>query len=277
MTLLRSPGPITATASLIRVAEVQGGFPRSWVEFTDPADNEQIIRADLTWLTSRWQCIFGDGCPGIYASSPDAGCCPHGAHFSDADDRKRVKKWAKKLTPDIWENAAEGRSGGVVERDEDGAEKTRVVNGACIFHNSRGFAGGYGCALHLLAVRHGESFVETKPDVCWQLPLRREYDWREERDGNRRLVITITEYERGGWGDGGHDFDWYCSANTDAHTAAEPVYLTNEAEIAELVGPAAAAVLREHCEAHLADQQARASRHLPLLTVHPATRVGGSA
>ena len=56
--------------------------------------------------------------------------------------------------------------------------------------------------------------MATKPDVCWQLPLRREYDWREERDGARKLVITLTEYARAGWGEGGHDFDWYCSANS---------------------------------------------------------------
>ena len=65
-------------------------FPRIWVEFTDPADDDQIIRADLTWLTSRWNCIFGSGCAGVDAERPDGGCCTHGAHFSDEDDRDRV-------------------------------------------------------------------------------------------------------------------------------------------------------------------------------------------
>ena len=40
-------------------------FPRQWVEFTDPADAKNLIKADLTWLTSRWTCIFGRGCQGI--------------------------------------------------------------------------------------------------------------------------------------------------------------------------------------------------------------------
>jgi hypothetical protein len=253
------------------VPEVAAQFPRSWVEFSDPDNDEQIIRADLTWLTSRWQCIFGNGCPGVYAERPHDGCCTLGAHFSDADDRKRVKRWAKRLDADTWQRHPEGRRNGIVERDEEGAEKTRVVDGACIFLNDPDFPGGAGCALHHLAAREGVSFVATKPDVCWQLPLRREYDWREERDGTRKLVITLTEYTRAGWGEGGHDFAWYCSANTEAHTAAEPVYRSAVAEITELIGEPAAAELIVHCEAHEESQRERAARHLPLLTVHPAT------
>ncbi|HEV7628801.1 MAG TPA: hypothetical protein VGO89_20105, partial [Streptomyces sp.] len=34
-------------------------FARAWVEFPDPADDEQLFRCDLTWLTSRWNCVFG--------------------------------------------------------------------------------------------------------------------------------------------------------------------------------------------------------------------------
>ena len=29
--------------------EVPLDFPRQWVEFVDPADDNQLIRADLTW------------------------------------------------------------------------------------------------------------------------------------------------------------------------------------------------------------------------------------
>ena len=64
--------------------EVPLDFPRQWVEFVDPADSTNLIKADLTWLTSRWTCIFGRGCAGIDASSPDAGCCVHGAALDDA-------------------------------------------------------------------------------------------------------------------------------------------------------------------------------------------------
>jgi len=55
------------------VAEVPLDFAREWIEFTDPADAAHRVRADLTWLCSRWTCIFGRGCHGIvsgYSGSP---------------------------------------------------------------------------------------------------------------------------------------------------------------------------------------------------------------
>jgi len=252
--------------------EVDPDFPRYWVEFVDPANDAQIIRADLTWLTSRWHCIFGQGCPGIYRSRPDDGCCTHGAHFSEEADSDRVLGWARRLGPDDWQQHAAGTADGAVETDEDGSLKTRVVDGVCIFFNGPGFRGGYGCALHHLADREGVPFIATKPDVCWQLPLRRDYDWREERDGAQRLVVTLTEYARPGWGEGGHDFDWYCSGSPQAHTAAQPLYVTASDEIAELIGAPAAAVLNEHCAAREA-ALVHGGRLFPLLGVHPATRV----
>ena len=45
--------------------EVPLGFAREWVEFADPADPEHVVRADLTWLTSAWTCIYGRGCAGV--------------------------------------------------------------------------------------------------------------------------------------------------------------------------------------------------------------------
>ena len=71
--------------------EVPLDFPRAWVEFDDPADETQRFKCDLTWLASRWSCIFGAGCQGIYADRPDDGCCTLGAHFSDKADEKRTK------------------------------------------------------------------------------------------------------------------------------------------------------------------------------------------
>ena len=63
--------------------EVSLDFPREWIEFQDPADADHWIRADLTWLCSRWTCIFGRGCHGTVAGQADTGCCNHGAYFSD--------------------------------------------------------------------------------------------------------------------------------------------------------------------------------------------------
>jgi hypothetical protein len=92
------------------VPEVSLDFPRAWVEFIDPDDSDQVFRCDLTWLTSNWTCIFGGGCQGIYKGRPNDGCCTLGAHFSDADDEKRVKKYVKELGKDDWQFRKEGRS-----------------------------------------------------------------------------------------------------------------------------------------------------------------------
>ena len=240
------------------VPEVPLDFPRSWLEFTDPDDDGQVFRCDLTWLTSAWQCIFGGGCAGIYAASPSTGCCTLGAHFSDTDDEQRVAGWVERLDDDLWQRRGQALDGrGRLRRTgwtevEDGERKTRVVDGACILHNDRGFAGGYGCALHALALREGVHFVETKPDVCWQLPLRRSYRTVERPDGTSYLEVSIGEYDRRGWGPGGHDLDWYCSGNTEAHVAPEPVYLSSATELVALMGQAAYDVLAAACEEQLA-------------------------
>lgn len=246
--------------------EVDLVFPRAWVEFVDPAEEEQVFRCDLTWLTSRWTCIFGRGCQGIYADRPDDGCCTLGAHFSDEDDEKRVAKHAAKLTAADWEYRKEGRKNGWAETEDDGsdegARKTRVVDDACIFLNRPGFAAGAGCSLHAYALRTGRHFVETKPDVCWQLPIRRTYRTVERQDDTSYLEISIGEYDRRGWGPGGHDLDWYCSGNTEAHVASDPVYVSSETELVELMGRPAYDELAGHCARHLASRSA--------LALHPA-------
>ncbi len=259
--------------------EVADTFPRAWIEFPDPAVADQVIRADLTWLTSRWTCIYGRGCRGIDASVPQAGCCSHGAHFADKDDEKRVRRWVKRLTGAEWEQKPSGklRTSDWVETDGDGDRKTRVSKGACIFQNSPSFPAGAGCALHLLAQHERESPIDTKPDVCWQLPIRRDYTWVEHNDATRTLIITITEYVRAMWGAGGHDFDWYCSSDTEAHVGTQPVYRSSRAELVAMIGEAAYDELVIHCEAHEAARSALSltpvGRSLPnsALAPHPAS------
>ncbi|WP_241691410.1 DUF1631 domain-containing protein [Streptomyces sp. GZWMJZ-114] len=242
-------------------------FARAWVEFVDPEDEEQVFRCDLTWLTSRWSCVFGSGCQGIQAGRAADGCCTLGAHFSDEEDEERVAGFVERLTPDIWQHHDVGTTTGWVQLDEnDGERQTRRWQGSCVFQNRPGFAGGAGCALHILALREGREPLETKPDVCWQLPVRRTYDWVERPDGTQILQVSIGEYDRRGWGPGGHDLHWWCTSATSAHGAGEPVYVSYRPELTELMGKKAYAQLVEMCEARLASQ-------LPLVAPHPADQV----
>ena len=97
--------------------------------------------------------------------------------------------------------------------------------------------------------------------MCWQLPIRRTFRTVERPDDTSYVEISIGEYDRRGWGPGGHDLDWYCSGNTEAHVAAEPLYLGSAAELIELMGQPAYDVLARLCEEHL---------HSRTLAAHPA-------
>ena len=231
--------------------EVPLDVPREWVEFVDPADAEQVFRCDLTWLTSRWTCIYARGCAGIITGRPDDGCCTHGAHFSDRADEQRVRRFAAELTPADWQYASVGRRRGIASV-EDGKRKTKVVDGACIFLNRPGFAGGQGCALHAYALRVGRHPLETKPDVCWQLPVRRTFRWVNRPDETRYLEVTIAEYDRRGWGPGGHDLHWWCTSATEAHVGAEPLFVSYGPELTALMGESAYAVLAGICTERVA-------------------------
>ncbi len=224
-------------------------MPRAWVEFVDPQDPEQVFRCDLTFLTSAWTCVFGSACQGLYADRPDDGCCTLGAHFAEPADEERVAAAVAELTDADWQFRRRSRRGGWACDDGDD-RVTRLVDGACIFLNRPGFAGGAGCALHSSALRRGVSPVTTKPDVCWQLPLRRVFEERESPDGRVVSLVTITEYERAGWGPGGHDFHWYCSANIAAHVGRRAVWESCRDELTALIGAAAYQVLAGYCRTH---------------------------
>ncbi|WP_082393469.1 hypothetical protein [Nocardia arizonensis] len=254
-------------------AEVDLDFPREWIEFVDPANDEHLIAADLTWLLSRWTCVFGTpACQGILSDRPDDGCCSHGAFLSDKDDRDRLKDAVKMLTRADWQlmdEAADARGRitrkGYLELDEledEPALRTRRFEGACIFLNRPGFAGGVGCSLHTMALRRGLLPHTVKPDVCWQLPIRRTQEWVDRPDGVQILRTAITEYDRRGWGPGGLDLDWYCSGSPDAHVGARPVWQSYAPELTELIGEPAYAELARICKRR---------EGLGLVAVHPAT------
>jgi hypothetical protein len=216
------------------------GPTREWVSFDDPTEDGRRWQVDITFLLSSWECIFGCGCEGVLtapAADMVQGCCSYGAHFSDKKDRDHVVKVAKKLTEDEWQFAAAGRQKGIYAKsgkDEDGKQewRTRLVDDACIFLNRPDFHLGAGCALHVHSMRTNEHHSDVKPEVCWQLPLRREDD--EQEDGT--VVSTLSEFGRDGWGEGGDDFAWWCTESQSAFVGREPVYVSLREELRKMLG-----------------------------------------
>jgi hypothetical protein len=232
-----------------------------WVSFEDP-DEERTWVFDLTYLTSPWRCIFGQGCQGVLtgpAEDLQQGCCSYGAHFVDEEDEATTLAYAARLTSEQWEKKdLAKRKGGATKTSKDGERKTRVVDGACIFLNSPTFPGGMGCALHNAAVQADERPLDWKPDVCWQLPLRLE----EHTDDQGHVTSTLREWKRRDWGAGGAEFHWWCTDAPDAFIDHRPVYETNRDEIVEMVGEAPYALLVEHLKERGTEQ----------LLPHPAIR-----
>ena len=255
--------------------EVKKEFDRDWVEFVDPENSENIYKCDLTWLTSNWNCIYGSGCKGIDEDKPFAGCCSDGAYYTDEEDEARTEKWAKKLTPDLWQFYDEARDKkGKINISEVGLDKdrkTRKIKGSCIFLNRQGEVENFGCALHHLALKEKVHFSTVKPDICWQLPIRRSFETRDV--GDREVSVTVIgEYDRKAWGEGGHDFHWYCTANTEAHNAKNAVYQSSREELILMMSPKAFNILEKHCENRIAAIQKMRKKNLPLFNIHPASK-----
>jgi len=208
---------------------------REWVSFDHEGDTYLF---DVTFLTSGWHCIFGQGCKGVLeedATELGHGCCTHGAHFADPADRKRVQRRARTLTDQQWQHRALAEQlGGAIAKNDDGDWTTRVHDGACIFLNRADFHLGTGCALHVGALDAGESFVEWKPEVCWQLPLRLVH----ATDELGHTTYTLREWKRRDWGEGGEVFHWWCTEEPEAFGSPEMVVDSLRDEIVGLVGEA---------------------------------------
>jgi hypothetical protein len=210
-----------------------------WMSFPDP-DDERTWLFDVTFLESRWTCIFGRGCQGVMtgpAPELEQGCCSYGAHFTGTKDARRVEAAAATLTPEQWQFWKQGqaRDGGkprIVKRSSSGDLTTRLVKEACIFLNRPGFPGGPGCALHRAAVERGIPHLELKPDVCWQLPLRRE----DEVADDGYVTSVIRQWDRRDWGAGGAEFHWWCTESPDAFVGTRPAYEELAPELIALSG-----------------------------------------
>jgi hypothetical protein len=204
------------------------------VSFEDP-DEDRTWVFDATYLMSNWMCIYGAGCQGVLTGPAEElaqGCCSYGAHFIDDDDVATVERAAARLTDEQWQFRRRGLRYGFLGKEPDGTRTTKVVDDACVFLNRPGFAGGIGCALHIGALAAGERPLDWKPDVCWQVPVR----LQEHTDDHGHVTSTIREWKRRDWGEGGHEFHWWCTDSHEAFVGTKPVYQYLRDEIIELAG-----------------------------------------
>ncbi len=238
------------------------GAAHEWVTIDDP-DEDRTWLVDVTFLESGWHCIFGAGCQGVLtgpAPELEQGCCSYGAHLTGEEDAERVATAALTLTETQWQFRSKGRSKrGVIKTDGDGALVTRLADDACIFLNRPDFPGGAGCALHRAAIERGIEPLELKPDVCWQLPLRRS----DEVAADGHVTTTLGEWSRSHWGDGGHEFHWWCTEAPEAFGAAQPAFETLRAEITAIAGPKVYKLIGRYLAAR---------RAAPVVLPHPTTR-----
>jgi hypothetical protein len=198
-------------------------------------DGSTTWRFDVDFLRSRWTCLYGRGCLGILdepAEHLGQGCCSVGAELDGDDEAMLISALAATLEPTGFEHHASAATDGVFADDRRRA--TRVLDDACIFLNRPGFAGGAGCALHLAALAADESPIDWKPSVCWQLPIK--VDWEDGGDGTE--VATVRRWERADWGDEGETMAWCCTEGERAYVGDRPVHESLAAELEAVVGTA---------------------------------------
>ena len=194
---------------------------------------ETVWRFDRDFLASKWTCIWGKGCKGINATADETlghGCCSLGAELDGIDEARDLSAAAATIPAHLFQYHAEANSGTVFADESYSA--TRVVDGACIFHNRNGFAGGEGCALHLAAEYFDESPTDWKPSVCWQLPIK--VDWEMRNDNVE--VATVRRWSRADWGDHGTKMAWCCTEGSDAYVGESSVLDSLSQELSQIVG-----------------------------------------
>jgi hypothetical protein len=83
-----------------------------------------------------------------------------------------------------------------------------------------------------MAIDNEESYIPLKPEVCWQLPLRR--DDEVEDDGH--VITRISQWNRSHWGPGGADFHWWCTEDPAAFVGKTRVVDSMAEELIAMVG-----------------------------------------
>jgi len=220
-------------------------------EFIDIDRGDTVWRFEREFLESNWTCLFGNGCKGILAEEAEElnqGCCSLGAHFGDGPagqhEARQVQAYAAMLTPGQFQFHEEAHDtdaspGALSIYGDDERTHTRVVDGACIFLNRPGFAGGEGCALHIAALADGESPTEWKPSVCWQLPLRIDWETTPTAADPQAETATVRRWSRADWGKHGETMAWCCterSEGAEAYSGERAVIESMRDELTALAG-----------------------------------------
>ena len=107
----------------------------------------------------------------------------------------------------------------------------------------------------------GVAPLELKPDVCWQLPLRREDTVAP--DGS--VTSSLGEWGRRHWGEGGAEFHWWCTEAPEAFSGRDPVYRTLRDEIVAMAGQQVYDLVASYLES-------RSARRGTAMLPHPTVR-----
>jgi hypothetical protein len=223
--------------------------PVEWLTFPAPDDPDRQYRVNVSFMLSNYECIFGQGCPGSLNKYPSAdfGCCERGVTFIDDDDFAHVEEMVGQLTAEDCDNIDHVRNRGWFLASRSGKPyKTRKIGGLCIFGNRTGGAAGKaGCAFHHLAARQDRHHTETKPFICWSVPLNFSQEEPEEPGGRETTIVSA--FTADAWGgtddeeesDGRGHLGWWCVDTPDAYRGARPVYQSMEHELRKGIGDSA--------------------------------------
>ena len=98
-----------------------------------------------------------------------------------------------------------------------------------------------------------------KPEVCWQLPIRRSQEWVTRPDGSdpqdHHHRVRPARLGRGR-----EDLHWYCTGDPGAHVGRKPVWKSYAPELTELLGEKAYAELAAMCKPQRLSADRRPSR-----------------
>lgn len=243
-----------------------------WLEFEDPANWGDFFRVNISFMLSHYACIYGAGCPSIKADLPNEhkGCCSQGVTIREGDDLDNVIARVAQLTDaecanlDYIKEHTTPTNAGWAQNLHGRPYKTRKKDGACIFANPVPTKEGdppMGCSFHHLANRLGVSHVETKPDICWRVPIWTDYQ-ELPTGGDMTIITAMSTAEWGGWSyrrrgivldeaetmplsvpDDRLDdaltsnaLAWWCIDTPDAYGGEKSFYVSHQDELTKLMG-----------------------------------------